>query len=294
MKTSAKGIISTLILFAFLFSARSACATQKDREVLFQYSTIGALMAGIYDGEMPFGELRKRGNIGIGTVNGLDGELVFLDRKFYQVKSDGKVRVLKSSALTPFAAVTFFDIDKSICVKDSMNMEQLKKLLGTLMLTKNIIYCFKITGTFSYVKTRSVPRQTMPYPILTEAVKNQAVFEFDNIKGTIVGFYFPQYMQEINVADYHMHFIDKSRRSGGHLLECQTKDIKIEVDYTYDLALQLPNNSIFQNTNLTPQETNKDTFAKNQIQQVERSDAPDVATDTLVTSEMSMAKAIEK
>jgi acetolactate decarboxylase len=39
-----------------------------------------------------------------------------------------------------------------------------------------------------------------------------------NVKGTLVGFYIPGYMKEINVAKYHFHFVTDDMKSGGHLL----------------------------------------------------------------------------
>ena len=47
------------------------------------------LLDGIYDGEMTIGELLSHGNFGVGTFNGLDGEMVVLDGVCYQVRHDG-------------------------------------------------------------------------------------------------------------------------------------------------------------------------------------------------------------
>lgn len=46
------------------------------RDVLMQVSTIDALVNGIYDGVMSVGMLKKYGDFGIGTFEGLDGEYV--------------------------------------------------------------------------------------------------------------------------------------------------------------------------------------------------------------------------
>src|SRR4029078_8648676 len=44
--------------------------------VLFQASTIGALLDGAYDGDLSFGELAEQGDLGLGTLNHLDGEMI--------------------------------------------------------------------------------------------------------------------------------------------------------------------------------------------------------------------------
>ena len=43
---------------------------------VFQASTISALLDGAYEGDVTFAELASRGDFGIGTLNGCDGEMV--------------------------------------------------------------------------------------------------------------------------------------------------------------------------------------------------------------------------
>ncbi|MGO0041548.1 acetolactate decarboxylase, partial [Streptococcus suis] len=46
---------------------------------LFQYNTLGALMAGLYGGSLTVGELLEHGDLGLGTLDSIDGELIVLD-----------------------------------------------------------------------------------------------------------------------------------------------------------------------------------------------------------------------
>ena len=82
--------------------------------VLFQVSTIDALLSGVYDGDVTIGELRKRGNFGLGTFNKLDGEMLAVDGRYYQIKADG---VASGAAVheTPFASVVRFKGIKTCC-----------------------------------------------------------------------------------------------------------------------------------------------------------------------------------
>ena len=68
----------------------TASAQTFDREVLVQTSTIDALLDGVYDGELTYAELSRYGDFGIGTFEGLDGEMIAFDGAIWQVKSDGK------------------------------------------------------------------------------------------------------------------------------------------------------------------------------------------------------------
>jgi acetolactate decarboxylase len=230
---------------AFLCTLGNCAKVETDRDVLFQISTIDALLEGLYDGEITFKELKNHGDIGLGTFNALDGEMLMLNGKFYQVKADGTVRLAADSMKTPFSVVTFFEEDTSIVLDSNLSYNSLEKFLDKILPTKNIIYAFKIEGLFKYIRTRSVPAQEKPYLPLSEVVKTQPEFEFHNIKGTLVGFRLPEYISGINVPKYHLHFITEDRRGGGHLLECETEKIKIGIDFTEKFFVSLPETEEF-------------------------------------------------
>jgi len=244
-------IIGYLWLIILLVIATPAYShLGENRDVLFQISTIDALLAGVYDGEMTYEELQKHGDFGIDTFNGLDGEMIGIQGKFYLIKTDGIAYPVDGSMKTPFAVVTFFETDKTVLLNKTVDYEELKEYLDNLLPTQNIFYAVKIEGTFHYIKARSVPRQKEPYPPLVEVVKNQSIFEFHNVKGTIAGFRCPIYVKGINVIGYHLHFLTKDRKAGGHLLECQLQNIKIEIDYTSAFYMVLPENAEFYTVDL--------------------------------------------
>lgn len=76
---------------------------------VYQTSLMSALVDGIYEGKETYGDLQSQGDFGLGTFNDLDGEMVGLDGIFYQLRSDGSVRVVDDNQRTPFAIVTFFE-----------------------------------------------------------------------------------------------------------------------------------------------------------------------------------------
>jgi len=238
-----------LFLIVFVFTLLG-CSHLPDREVLYQASTIQALSAGDYDGQETLGALKRHGDFGLGTFQGLDGEMVVLDGLFYQVKVDGRVHPVNEAAGIPFAQVTFFNTDKTFTVDHELSYADLGGYLDKLLPSKNIFYAVKISGMFKYIKTRSVPKQAKPYPGLDQVVKEQKVFEFHNIKGTVVGFRSPEYSKNFSVGGYHLHFISRDRSSGGHLLDFQASSLKIEIDETADFYLSLPTNEEFLNLNL--------------------------------------------
>jgi len=218
---------------------------QHKRDVIFQSSTIISLLKGIYDGDTTCEELKKHGDFGIGTFNGLDGEMVVLNGKIHQIRADGSAHRAPSSLRTPFVVLTFFEPDLTLPVDTFSSQAELQKFLDNRLPTKNIFYAIKMQGAFDYVRTRSVPRQSKPYRRLAEVVTDQSIFDFRNIRGTIVGFRMPQFLGGMNIPGYHFHFITQDNTAGGHLVECAARNLKAEVDCTHALFITLPRGSEF-------------------------------------------------
>ena len=211
-----------------------------NKDVLYQTSTIGALLEGVYDGHMTCKELRDHGDFGIGTFHALDGEMVVLEGEVYRVGADGKAHSVDDMQRTPFAIATFFDADETLHLAERFDYKALEQRLDALLPTENILYAIKVEGDFYFVKTRSVPRQSKPYPRLIEVVEKQPTFELHDVHGTIVGFRLPRYMEGINVPGYHLHFLTEDRDAGGHVLDFSTRRVRIEVDYMRAFHMTLP------------------------------------------------------
>ena len=219
---------------------RNVQGSEHPHHALFQTSTIDALLSGSYEGDVSFAELRASGDFGLGTFDALDGEMVALDGDFYQVKADGRAYEVDERLKTPFAVVTFFEPDLRLLLDGPMGYADLCTCLDRIVGDANVCHAVRVDGLFHYVKTRSVPRQRKPYPPLVEVVRHQPIFELRDIRGSLVGFRFPDYAQGLNVPGYHLHFVTGDRRAGGHLLECRMAHGELHVDHEADLRLELP------------------------------------------------------
>ncbi len=254
--TYLKSNVCLIMLMAAMFSmALAGCVAAPDaktapgdgaKDVLYQVSTLGALMQGVYDGEIEVGKLVQEGDLGIGTFEALDGEMVVLDGQVYQVRADGKAVEVDDAVKTPFAVVTWFEPDQQIQLPTGIeSYAQLKDELDKLRNSPNLFYAFKVEGTFEYVKTRSVPPQSKPYPPLVEVTDMQPTFEFHNVKGTLVGFWFPSFAEGVNMPGFHLHFLTEDHVAGGHLLECILAEGSASVDNTTEFYMRLPENDHF-------------------------------------------------
>ncbi|MDI3486320.1 MAG: acetolactate decarboxylase [Methanolobus sp.] len=225
--------------------------TETQMDTIYQFSVINALLEGVYDGEITCGELKEKGDFGLGTFDNLDGEMLELDDSIYQVKADGNVYKVKDTETSPFAAVTFFEADIENSTNTEMNSQQLASYIENMLPSQNLMYAIKVTGNFSYMKTRSVAAQEKPYPRLVDVTKDQSVFEFNDTKGTIVGYWMPEFVDGINVPGYHLHFITADRTAGGHILDYTITSGTIEIDSCDSFNLELPENENYLSTGLS-------------------------------------------
>ena len=249
--------IFRLMIPAVLVSLSTGCQEMRlNRDVLYQASSISALMGGVYDGDTSVAQLQFHGDLGIGTFNALDGEMIACNGVYYRITADGMAHPLSEeeapNALTPFATVTFFDSDQSVAVHGLADYSQLQRHVDNFIANPNAFYAIKIDGLFRYVQVRSVPRQSPPYRPLTSVAAEQPLHEFHNQPGTIVGFRLPEYMRGVNVPGYHLHFITADRRQGGHVLDCQMEAVDVELDYTAELHMVLPGTDSFSATPFGP------------------------------------------
>jgi acetolactate decarboxylase len=177
------------------------------KDTLYQLTPYNTFTTGKYAGVMPYSELEKHGDFGIGTFDGLDGEMMALNGEFYQIPSTGIPRKAEPTQTAPYATITYFQTDRTFTVS-GLNYTQLKSYLdGQLGTSSDVIYGIKVSGSFDWAQTRSPQKQSEPYPNITEALKTQAVFTLSEVSGSAVGFWFPASMSGVDYADYHMHFI---------------------------------------------------------------------------------------
>jgi acetolactate decarboxylase len=215
---------------------------EREAHVLFQASTIGALLEGAFDGDLSFAELAEHGDLGLGTLNHLDGEMIALDGEFFRADVDGRIHRVGPGERTPFAVVTRFKptVDARLPGEAGRSHDELLSCLDELVPAGASSCAIRLDGRFPLVRARSVPRQSPPYRPLTEVVADQHVFELADVEGTMLGFRFPSYAEGIEVGGYHLHFISADRSRGGHVLGSRTGELRVRIDPSDDLHVELP------------------------------------------------------
>jgi acetolactate decarboxylase len=213
---------------------------ERDPHVLFQASTIGALLEGSFEGDVTFAELAQHGDLGLGTLNHLDGEMIAIDGRFYRADLEGNLTEVPSDERTPFAVVLGFRPEIEFDLEGSLDHDRLLAEIDRRIPADAASCAVRIDGRFESVRARSVPRQEPPYRPLTEVVSDQHVFELVDLDGTILGFRFPEYAEGIEVAGWHLHVISEDRTRGGHVLDCRAETVHVQLDPSSELHVELP------------------------------------------------------
>jgi acetolactate decarboxylase len=227
-----------------------ADALEIEHSTLFQVSTSTALVRGLYDGVVRLGELKQHGDFGLGTFDGLDGEMLAFDGHFYHVQANGQVSQPADDARVPFAVVTAFHPDRRFAVERVDAFESLVARLDAERRTDNLFYAVRIDGQFTNLKTRAACKTASGVP-LVEATSHQAEFQFSQVAGTIVGFWTPTYARTVNIAGWHLHFIDQRRSGGGHLFACGGSGLAVQMQELADLRIAIPETAAFLKADLT-------------------------------------------
>lgn len=227
-----------------------ADSLQVEHATLFQVSTSGALVEGVLDGAVTVATLREHGNFGLGTYVDLDGEMIVLDGDFYQIRSNGTVRLAEDGQLAPFAMVTHFHPEKMVTLAPFATMAELCGLLDAVRTSDNLFYAARLRGRFDHIHQRAASK-VGPDETLVQAAAHQGDFHAEAVTGTMAGFWTPDYVKTIGVAGWHLHFLSDDRGVGGHVLGAAGEGIELAMEHVDDFRVAIPETAVFLNTDLS-------------------------------------------
>lgn len=216
---------------------------------LYQVATLNNLMLGDYNGSITVKELLTHGDTGIGTYDGLDGEAIIVNGKAYDGRANGSVSLMNDNDTLPFTTVSFFDesVEEKEISFNSIN--EFKDILSKELESQNYFYMIKMEGNFT-VRIRSCFKQEKPYEPLYKVAKDQREYEYHNIYGYVIGVFCPNYVNGINLPGWHIHFLSKDYKYGGHILRLSGENIKYKLNKINEWNLYLPDSEDFKKNNL--------------------------------------------
>ncbi len=212
----------------------------KRQGVFTQISLFSALLGGRYGGVCSVADVKKYGNLAIATMDRLDGEMQMIDGVVYQACADGRLLLPKDDETIPFGTIAKFLPEKELDLDAIPCFEDFEERMKTQCPALNLPMAVHLKGDFRHVKVRAVGRQEKDGIGLAEAARNEAIFELDEISGDMVGFRLPGYVQGVNAPGWHLHFVDDSRRHGGHVVNFSLKHGLMRICHAREFRVVLP------------------------------------------------------
>jgi len=215
---------------------------------LFQVSTSGALVRGVYQRAVSVEVLKQHGDFGLGTFDDLDGEMAVLEGRVYQARADGTVREVPDTVTAPFAVITRFEADARGPIPCVRNLSEMVAQCDQYRESDNLFFAIRIDGHFDYVHTRAMRPTDQP---LAQAAAVQPEFGFRQLDGTLVGIWSPAFSSAFSVRGYHFHFLASDRTKGGHLLDCSGRNLAMQVERLTEFHISLPESEEFLKADLS-------------------------------------------
>lgn len=217
---------------------------------IYQFSLLNALMDGVSETGITAAKLSSKGNQGLGTFARMNGELLFLDDKIYQLQAEGNVREVNPDEQIPFAVSTQFEAQHTVSVA-LPRKETIDEALDAFNArAKNLFMTYRIHGRFEYLKCRTVRGQSYKGEPLSELGKKQSVEEYRDVEGTIIGIRTPTNWQGFGVAGEHLHFVNDERSAGGHVLEVKAREVSMQMAVASNVHIELPTTEDFNEAKL--------------------------------------------
>lgn len=216
---------------------------------VYQVSTLQALALGYSRAVIRVEELLQEGDTGLGTFEDVNGEMIVMDGHCYRADQNGSITVVDPQTGVPFAAVAKLYGEQQFPLKDMPDIESIRTELTRKIeevFGLNSMHIVRIDGEFTMVDARSEAPYRSHHISLKEMLSHtQNAFLFENIRGSLVGIYFPDYMDGINMPGWHLHFLSEDRTKGGHVFDVSIREGAAKVDKISNIFINLPKEAAF-------------------------------------------------
>ncbi len=216
---------------------------------MYQVSTLQALALGYSRAVITVEQLLEEGNTGLGTFENVNGEMIVMDGHCYRADQEGNVTEAGADMGVPFAAVAKFHGEQQFSLENMPDIEAVKTELTRKIEERfglNSMQVVKIEGEFDLVDARSESPYRSHHITLKEVLgMTQKAFKFEKIRGTLVGIYFPDHMDGINMPGWHLHFLSEDRSKGGHVFDVRVREGAEKVDKISRVEIDLPKEAAF-------------------------------------------------
>ncbi len=216
---------------------------------MFQVSTLQALSLGYNKAVLSVEEFLRHGNTGLGTFEGVDGEMIIVDGICYQADQEGKIRPAAPEKGVPFAVTADCSGEKRIRIDACGSADRLKEELDLIIdaaFELNSMHIVRLDGRFDMIDARSESGMYTNHVELKDMLaERQKSFLFKDIEGSVIAVHFPDYMDGINAAGWHLHFISADRSLGGHVFNLSFSAAEGSIETLSRIEIMMPTGPSF-------------------------------------------------
>ena len=198
--------------------------------VVKQSRGAGALFNGDFSSSTTAGAEFAGSRLGLGVMDGLNGEVISVRGVTWRVPASGVPIEVSPSEGIAFGIAAHGGREHQICIPNGSDMTGILSAIDMYLAEnhvdhEDVVCAVEIMGSFSNVLLRTEAAPTFPEETLTEVLENEIRFEFDEWRGTLVGFRFPDESDGQIIPGLHFHAISADQFSGGHVHEVVTTDV---------------------------------------------------------------------
>lgn len=213
-----------------------------------QFSTIGALMSGHFQGDFTLGKIDNKRLFGIGCSCGISGELTICEGEFWEATADEKLHRLKDNHI-PFVQLTEFEADSSFHAAH-VSDDNLASQFNQYLPINNIFLAVNVTAVFDQIKIRRPQRDESLSRSVTEMSEAQQEDTLTAISGQLIGFWTPELFGRISVPGFHFHFINDEKTISGHVLSFKADAALVDYQIKESIEIKNPNSEAYRNLNI--------------------------------------------
>ena len=199
-----------------------------------QAGSASRLFAGHFEGvvtvENEFGSSR----LGIGVMHDLDGEVVSINGTTYAIPPSGTPHEVDPSDTIAFGISAHGGRRHKLHIPPGADLEGIKEAID-LALAKlhedheQIVCAVSIEGLFSDVLLRTVHHPDFEGGSLGDIIDDEIRFAFEQWRGTVVGFRYPDHSTGQTIPGLHLHGLGADLLSGGHVRNLTAHEVTAEL-----------------------------------------------------------------
>jgi acetolactate decarboxylase len=219
MKKQLSYFVFALSLIAF------GCATIPTNTIT-QISTVKSIKENNTAPLITNSELTRFGSMGIGIIEGLQGQVIINNNNVYEISDKFAVTPAFGFTELTYANIVNFNWDTQLNISSRKTMLEIEKIINTTVPNNDIICALKIKGKFLNIK------------LTTISTKAAGQIEYEDISGTIVGFRFPKYLKDISPEGFMFFFIADNKKNGGDVVDFLLQTGTTEIDLCNKLNIK--------------------------------------------------------